>query len=82
VLVLSRKENQSIVIDENIKVVVLQIEGNKVRLGFEAPRDVPIHRREVEDRIRHQPPISVLRVTSHPATSSEANTARSRLLPR
>jgi len=50
-LVLSRKENESIVIDENIVVTVVEIRGDKVRLGIEAPRDVPVHRKEVAEII-------------------------------
>ncbi len=51
-LVLSRKKNESIVINDNIVVTVIEIRGGKVRLGFDAPKDVPIHRREVYDAIR------------------------------
>lgn len=51
-LVLSRKRNESIVIDGNIVVTVVDIRGDKVRLGIEAPKDVPIHRSEVYDAIR------------------------------
>ena len=51
-LVLSRKRNESIVIDENITIVVVEIRGDKVRLGVEAPKDVPVHRREVYDAIK------------------------------
>ena len=51
-LVLSRKKNECIVINDNIIVTVIEIRGDKVRLGFDAPRDVPIHRREVYDAIR------------------------------
>jgi len=50
-LVLSRKKNESIVIDENIVVTIVEIRGDKVRLGIEAPRDIPVHRREVLDAI-------------------------------
>jgi carbon storage regulator len=50
-LVLSRKKNESIVIDEDIVVTVVEIRGDKVRLGIEAPRDIPVHRREVLDVI-------------------------------
>lgn len=46
-LVLSRKKNESIVIDEKIVITVVEIRGDKVRLGIEAPRDVAIHRQEV-----------------------------------
>lgn len=52
-LVLSRKKNQSIVIDENIVITVVEIRGDKIRLGIQAPREVPIHRSEVYDAI-HQ----------------------------
>ena len=51
-LVLSRKKNESIVINDDITIVVVEIRGDKVRLGVEAPREVPVHRREVFDAIR------------------------------
>jgi len=51
-LVLSRKRNESIVIDENIVITVVEVRGDKVRLGIEAPREVPINRSEVHDAIR------------------------------
>lgn len=50
-LVLSRFENEAVMIGELVKVIVVEIRGNKVRLGFEAPREVPIHRREVWEAI-------------------------------
>lgn len=46
-LVLSRKKNESIVIDDNIIVTVVEIRGDKVRLGIQAPKEVPVHRSEV-----------------------------------
>jgi len=51
-LVLSRKKNESIVINNDITIVVVEIRGDKVRLGVEAPREVPVHRREVFDAIQ------------------------------
>jgi carbon storage regulator len=51
-LVLSRKKNESIVINDDITVVVVEIRGDKVRLGIEAPKEVPVHRREVYDAIK------------------------------
>ncbi len=51
-LVLSRKKNESIVINNDITIVVVEIRGDKVRLGIEAPKEVPVHRREVYDAIR------------------------------
>lgn len=46
-LVLTRKVGESIVIANNIKVTVVEIRGDRVRLGIEAPRDVGVHREEV-----------------------------------
>ncbi len=51
-LVLSRKKNESIVINNDITIVVVEIRGDKVRMGVEAPKEVPVHRREVFDAIR------------------------------
>ena len=51
-LVLSRKKNESIIVNSDIKIVVVEIRGDKVRLGVEAPREVPVHRREVYDAIQ------------------------------
>jgi carbon storage regulator len=54
-LVLSRKLGESIVIGNEVSIVVVDIRGDKVRLGCEAPKSIPIHRREVYDAIqRHQ----------------------------
>lgn len=46
-LVLSRKKNESIVINDNVRVTVVEIRGDKVRLGIEAPAEIPVHREEV-----------------------------------
>lgn len=53
-LVLSRKKNESIVIDENIVVTVVEVRGDKVRLGIQAPREVPIHRSEIHAAIQNE----------------------------
>jgi carbon storage regulator len=50
-LVLSRKKNESIVINNDITITVVEIRGDKVRLGIVAPKDVPVHRQEVYDAI-------------------------------
>lgn len=52
-LVLSRRPNESIVINDKIVITVIEIRGDKVRLGIEAPRDVPVHRSEVYEAIQH-----------------------------
>ena len=53
-LVLSRKKHESVVINDDTTIVVVEIKGDKVRLGIEAPKEVPVHRREVFDAIRRQ----------------------------
>lgn len=53
-LVLSRKKNESIVIDDRIVLTVVEIRGDKVRLGIEAPREVPVHRKEIYDAINNE----------------------------
>jgi carbon storage regulator len=52
VLVLTRKRNESIVIGGDITIVVVEIRGDRVRLGIEAPKEVFVHRREVFDAIQ------------------------------
>jgi len=51
-LVLSRKKNESIVINDDIRVVIVEIRGDKVRLGVEAPPEVPVHRQEIYEAIK------------------------------
>ena len=49
-LVLTRKAGESIIIDDQIKITVLSIDGGKIRLGIDAPRDVPVDRAEIHAR--------------------------------
>ena len=70
-LVLSRKKNESIVINNDITIVVVEIRGDKVRLGVEAPKEVPVHRREVYDAIRRNDS------SESPKAASEADSAGS-----
>ncbi len=57
-LVLSRKKDESIIIRDDIVVTVVEVRGDKVRLGIEAPREVSVHRREIYDAIkRSQSPL-------------------------
>ena len=51
-LILSRKINESIVIDGRIRVKVVRVDGEQVKLGIEAPADVPVHRQEVYEEIQ------------------------------
>jgi len=49
-----RKKNESIIIDGRIRITVVEVRGDKVRLGIEAPREVPVHRSEVLEAIRRE----------------------------
>lgn len=53
-LVLSRKKNEVVVIDDDIRIVIVDIRGDKVRLGIEAPKNVSVHREEVYESIKEQ----------------------------
>ena len=53
-LVLSRKKDEKIVIGDSITVMVIEIRGDKVRLGIEAPREVSVHRQEVYEAIQRE----------------------------
>jgi carbon storage regulator len=53
-LVLSRQRDESIVIGDNIVITIVDIRGDKVRLGIEAPTEIPVHRQEVYDAIQRE----------------------------
>ncbi len=53
-LVLSRQRDETIMIGDNIEVTVVDIRGDKVRLGINAPPHVPVHRKEVYDAIKRE----------------------------
>ena len=60
-LVLTRRINESIVINDDVSVLVVEVRGDRVRLGIEAPKDVSVHRKEVYDIIKepsHEKPKS------------------------
>lgn len=50
-LILTRKVGETIVINDTIRVAVMQVKGGQVRLGIEAPKDVSVHRQEIQERI-------------------------------
>ena len=72
-LVLSRKKNESIVINNDITIVVVEIRGDKVRLGVEAPKEVPVHRREVYDAIRRNESSSPDKAASEADSNGSTN---------
>jgi carbon storage regulator len=53
-LVLSRSRDESIVIGDNVVITVVDVRGDKVRLGIEAPIEISVHRREVYDAIQRE----------------------------
>jgi carbon storage regulator len=81
-LILSRKPGESIVIDGRIVVKIVRLEGDMVKVGIEAARDVPVHRQEVYDEIQRnnmealtdsRPPLSrLLAKSTAPAPSKPA----------
>jgi carbon storage regulator len=53
-LVLSRQREETVMIGDDIEVTIVDVRGDKVRLGIRAPRNVPVHRKEVYDAIRRE----------------------------
>jgi len=53
-LVLSRHRDESIMIGDDVVVTIVDIRGDKVRLGIEAPQSIPVHRQEVSDAIKRE----------------------------
>jgi len=53
-LVLSRQKDESIMIGDNVEIVIVDVRGDKVRLGITAPKDISVHRREVYDAIQRE----------------------------
>lgn len=51
-LVLSRQRDESIIIGDNIKITIVDIRGDKIRIGIEAPAEISVHREEVYDAIQ------------------------------
>lgn len=92
-LILSRKVNESIVIDGRIIVKIVRLEGEVVKLGIQAPLDVPVHRQEVYEEIqrsnvealtrgqRKAPKLRPGQLSSPPATAGLKLSARSKPKP-
>jgi carbon storage regulator len=71
VLVLTRKSNQSIMIGDNIEVSVLSIMGEKVRIGIQAPRDIPVFRKEVYLEIQAEREATAPAADAQPAAEAQ-----------
>lgn len=53
-LILTRKPHESIIIRDDIKIIVLGVEGSQIRLGIQAPKEVAVHREEIYHRIQQE----------------------------
>jgi len=53
-LVLSRQKDESIMIGDNVEITIVDVRGDKVRLGITAPREISVHRREIYDAIQRE----------------------------
>ena len=53
-LVLSRQRDESIIIGDNVVITVVDVRGDKVKLGIDAPKEIPVHRREVYEAIQRE----------------------------
>ena len=53
-LVLSRHKDESIMVGENVEVIIIDVRGNKVRLGITAPKDISVHRKEVYKTLQRE----------------------------
>ncbi len=53
-LVLSRQRDQSIIIGDNVVITIVDVRGDKVKLGIEAPKEIPVHRQEVYEAIQRE----------------------------
>ena len=57
-LVLSRQRDESIMIGDDVEIIIVDVRGDKVRLGITAPKDIPVHRREIYDAIKREKGLS------------------------
>ena len=81
-LVLSRHRDEAIMIGDDVEITIVDIRGDKVRIGVNAPSKIPVHRREIYDAIRAENeqasaiegnPIGIIRPEDRPAAGSSKN---------
>ena len=79
-LVLSRKVNQSIMVGDNVRVVVVAVDRDQVKLGIEAPREIAVHRSEIYEEIQRSNQSAA--ASAAPVASQKAVVGRATLQPR
>lgn len=80
-LILTRKLNESIVIDGRITVTVVRVQGDAVKLGIAAPSDVPVHRQEIYDEIQRSNQEALAATRSAAAATALPKLSRPRIAP-
>ena len=53
-LILTRRISESVIISDNVKITILGVKGNQVRLGIDAPKEISVHREEIYERIQRE----------------------------
>ena len=71
-LVLSRKINQAIMVGDNVRIVIVGVERDQVKVGIEAPRDIPVHRSEVYEEIQRSNRLAAEAVSAVPPAAAAA----------
>ena len=71
-LVLSRHRDESIIIGDNIVITVVDVRGDKVRLGIDAPKEIPVHRQEVYEAIKKERQSGQQQSSSQQGASSQS----------
>ena len=71
-LVLSRQRDESIMIGDNVEITIVDVRGDKVRLGITAPKKIPVHRREIYDAIQREKAAERAAAEAEPEKAAEA----------
>jgi len=73
-LVLSRQRDESIMIGDDVEIIIVDVRGDKVRLGITAPKNIPVHRREIYDAIQREKEESQKQQEKEPQKQHEKET--------